>query len=432
MKRKAILHLIVMSLIIGLSGHGEYSANIKAKKSKAIQKETSGLNLEPSLSKEEWENEEGYPINYNDDEWDYLTYKEALEACEMPQDLLKEKSTEELAEYVVNYPYLGEIYFFNSIEDGIENLVKKSNICSEFFNREDWVENLIKEYRGFECDYNKVLKGNETETIKYFQENFIESYLGKHSNELSDIQVSDIMDSMEKKFEEKPEAIRDSSLTASYFGAEYEASEEINEEVVPKNMLEYYEQNTRSSTGFESTGPTIERSEQNWNGDYFKYEVERGKYKKYGTSMYCYRFKSGADYNDETKRNWENYLKSIHPAWTVKLSATVKYNCHSYAWLEKKSDNKYWLNSPDKYASSSSFSKIGKNKTCKKSDKVVLNSSTTYVNDENGKSKAMHSVIMTDSKHCISKLGFAPGFETSLDDMMTCYCADHYVVYRAK
>lgn len=64
--------------------------------------------------------------------------------------------------------------------------------------------------------------------------------------------------------------------------------------------------------------------------------------------------------------------------------------------------------------------------------KVVLNSSEYVVNDSNGRSKALHSVIMESKSTCLSKLGKVGVYRAPLKDMKTFYEADNYVVYRAK
>ena len=39
--------------------------------------------------------------------------------------------------------------------------------------------------------------------------------------------------------------------------------------------------------------------------------------------------------------------------------ATVKYNCHSYAWYSQAINNQYWINNPQKYREGNWFKSTG-------------------------------------------------------------------------
>ncbi len=66
-----------------------------------------------------------------------LSYQEALEICNMPDDMLREKGTDELFMWVVNYPFLGDTAVFDSAQQALSALKGHSNICNEFFSRSD-------------------------------------------------------------------------------------------------------------------------------------------------------------------------------------------------------------------------------------------------------------------------------------------------------
>ncbi len=48
-------------------------------------------------------------------------------------------------------------------------------------------------------------------------------------------------------------------------------------------------------------------------------------------------------------------MASSYPNATYLRPATVKYNCHSYAWHSQSTSNKHWMNDPSKYMSDGSY-----------------------------------------------------------------------------
>ena len=85
-----------------------------------------------------------------------LSYQEALEICNMPDDMLREKGTDELFMWVVNYPFLGETAAFDSAQQALSALKGHSNICNEFFSRSDSILCML--------DYAKKHDNSDEET----------------------------------------------------------------------------------------------------------------------------------------------------------------------------------------------------------------------------------------------------------------------------
>ncbi len=74
-----------------------------------------------------------YELSPLNEEWSELTYSEQLEVCNMSEEFLSTCSTEDLSEYVLEYPFLLDIYGFDSTGQGINHLINTSNVCKEFF-----------------------------------------------------------------------------------------------------------------------------------------------------------------------------------------------------------------------------------------------------------------------------------------------------------
>ncbi len=56
---------------------------------------------------------------------------------------------------------------------------------------------------------------------------------------------------------------------------------------------------------------------------------------------------------------WNTYFDSTYPNATRLSTATIKYNCHSYAWYSRDVDNnEYWINEPDMFYQDFSYCSV--------------------------------------------------------------------------
>jgi hypothetical protein len=82
-----------------------------------------------------------YPVLPEDNKWSELSLAEQIDACNMPDDLIKDLSTDDLSELLLDYPFLLDILAFETREEGIEFLKRISNVFRECLSRDDF--NLI-------------------------------------------------------------------------------------------------------------------------------------------------------------------------------------------------------------------------------------------------------------------------------------------------
>lgn len=95
-----------------------------------------------------------YPVDPSNPNWAELSYEEQLKACNMPQDLLTEYSSEGLADLILEYPFLIDVGAFDNASVAIAHLIETSNICKEFFSRNDATDILLEKYEKIsEQDY---------------------------------------------------------------------------------------------------------------------------------------------------------------------------------------------------------------------------------------------------------------------------------------
>lgn len=126
----------------------------------------------------------------------------------------------------------------------------------------------------------------------------------------------------------------------------------------------------------------------------------------------AYKWISG-EFTSAEKKQIDDYFIDEYDV-KKKRAATVKYNCHSYAWYSTSSSNKYWINDPSIYMENAKFictqtsmfnyipTDVEKNyRAVVKIDGVIVHSA--IVNNVDYK-----------SEHLISKWGYAGVFVHSI------------------
>lgn len=96
-----------------------------------------------------------YPIVPGTDEWEaFESRTEMVDACQIPETILKEISTEALLQTILKYPFLSEMTMFYRTpeeceqERGFWHIAGEFNGLQEFMKREDALQSL-KKYGSF-------------------------------------------------------------------------------------------------------------------------------------------------------------------------------------------------------------------------------------------------------------------------------------------
>lgn len=121
-----------------------------------------------------------------------MTYTEQLEACQMPEDNLDGYSTDDLANLVLEYPFLIDVLAFDNAELAITHLSDVSNICQEFFSRTDALDVLLDKYDDLSVNYD-MLNSPQSRNAKssvatdsgYVKELFLQTYFADKAKSLS-------------------------------------------------------------------------------------------------------------------------------------------------------------------------------------------------------------------------------------------------------
>lgn len=107
------------------------------------------------------QNSYNYPIKPGSEKWNaFTTHQEMIDACQIPQDTLDRISTQKLFLSIVTYPLLGDIFFFNNMQLGFDELKTNFSGMREFLKRKD-IASIVFDY------YNEIdpLLMNENSTI---------------------------------------------------------------------------------------------------------------------------------------------------------------------------------------------------------------------------------------------------------------------------
>ena len=163
-----------------------------------------------------------------------------------------------------------------------------------------------------------------------------------------------------------------------------------------------------------------------------------GKYLLYGLdkddAAECYEYISG-DLSKQEQDACNAQIESTHPKWIRLSTATNKYNCHSYCWIDNSYDNIYWLPDPQVYASSSAFTNRGANTSIAGHDSYII------IYDEERPAHSVRSKTGSDGTSMvsymttttvISKLGSYGVYQTTLYDMYNLYDGRYYISYNKK
>lgn len=93
-----------------------------------------------------------YP-NYECTEADSIDcFQKRKESLLLPEQYLKCSSTDSLSRTCLNYPFLGLIWAYNSLQQGFDHILEMFNGFDELFNRDDANIELIKIYQQMDPD----------------------------------------------------------------------------------------------------------------------------------------------------------------------------------------------------------------------------------------------------------------------------------------
>jgi len=85
-----------------------------------------------------------YPVKPGMEEWGKNHKEENVNACQIPEELLSSLSTEDLTNICVRYPYLMDVFAWNTFHYGLEAKYNEFNGIRELFKRNETSKELLK------------------------------------------------------------------------------------------------------------------------------------------------------------------------------------------------------------------------------------------------------------------------------------------------
>lgn len=296
-----------------------------------------------SFDKSMGQNDYEYEITSDSAEWKtFNSHNEMVAACQIADDEIKEMTTDMLISAYLNYPLLGDMYAYNTIEMGFAALRKQCNALEELLTREDVGDALLNRYKNIQlCD------SNSSNNVSYNE------FVAPSALEILAAQPEIINNTDNETFAAINNAIYEkcSAKSDEVYGATKSLYYSILSEIDETNSDYYFYDRISNALAVDTASyAVVSSSDFNWN-----YTVKTPK----NSSVTVGKLKSGKELTSSEITQGKNYVSSNYPGATYIATPTKKYNCHSYAWYSQSTSNNYWMNDPSKYMSDSSYKKDG-------------------------------------------------------------------------
>lgn len=256
-----------------------------------------------------------FPAQPGTQEWlDLETTPARRESCEIPEDILTNMTTEALVETAGEYPFLVDMYAYNTVQEGFEALLEESDLFVELLNRVDAGEVLLEKYQQIEI----VQDSKDTTFATFAVPRLYEIYLSQPEiqKQFSDTDLSVLDETFYEKYKLRAAA-------TEVYGNDVSAAYQIQAQT--RNNLRASKTTTiRTPNGTKVS--VLIRDEE------------------YTTTA--------------KKQQVNNSAISTYPNAEFVSDSTTTYNCHSYAWLQDNDDydyRDYWMNDPSDFWDDGSF-----------------------------------------------------------------------------
>lgn len=263
-----------------------------------------------------------FPVVPGSSEWEkFISKQDMVDACQVPEDKLKNMTTEALLETVLNYPLITDYIAFNTFEDACNMVSSDFNGFNELFSREDVTSVILNRY----ATSNVLYEINDNTDSKRFMEPATIEYLIV----CNEIKNGKMNDEEAKQF-----------------------AEIHNEKVIDRYQAEIYSANSEVYLLQQAGGTTKARA-----GEILT-PVPVGTVKTpKGTNVQDV-YQRSPEVTDAEKEMYTREIDSRYPHTSKLSEATVNYNCHSYAWYSTSTSNPYWIGFyivPDMYMTDGSY-----------------------------------------------------------------------------
>ncbi len=253
-----------------------------------------------------------YSLTPDMEEWGELNHGERVLALQIPQDILKTLETRELLDVVLNYPCFIDMIFYDTYQDGFQTVKTHFNGLQELFSRKDVASVLLLKYESIDINQMLCIGDIYTQFNELLKVVYIETMLAQN----------EILSALNTE-----ELSKLSTLTEK----NYILQRKNESQLCSPTVSAYY------SVLAENQGDTINAIKE---------------IKTPNGSTVTVILRTGVDNAYNRREAIKNSIEANYPGVTVVGDATIKYNCHAYAWAGNTS---YWMNDPSIYWEDGSY-----------------------------------------------------------------------------
>ncbi len=401
-----------------------------------------------------------YPVLPGDDEWDAMTIQERYAVCNMPEELLIMCSTERLADLLLDHPLILGFWAYDNTADGLAHLDRMSNIYGEFFSRQEAIDVLIEKFSENEVDYELMKeeqKVNSTSLLVksgYTKDIFVHAFLGTNYETLSKEQIVKVNAVLEEKYERQKKAYENSFFDNVIYSEVQKSLGTVPFDLLPKTLIEDIVRTDRTVSnldwGFIPNGISYTKQyPYNYPNDppgylratYNVITCDEGYiyHEGYGISASApnndkvYALKYTGDFTSSEVGNLDYYFNQIYcgsGGLSYLASASLKYNCHFYAWVGVSDAQFCCINDASNFyeGNTTYVTYKGVNTSAVSGDIIVMNYAS---------GTPCHSVVVASGGsnnstiYTIGKMGYFGLYYGTLNAMFGVYSnAANYKVYR--
>lgn len=272
-----------------------------------------------------------YPIVATSN-WSEMGRADRVAGCQLSPSYASSLSTDKLLNAVLEYPFMIDLYAFNSYEEGFQHVSEEFPLLKTLAARNDFGEVLINTYQNatVPVSENDNQLSDNILTLSLLE---ILSAQPEMTNHLNNEELASLLELVDEKYLEKRN----------------------HGDIIRGGLDTFYDaigENPDSAIAVMANAT-----------------VRTPK----GTSVTVINNSSITDWSASEKTALNSQYEKAYPDAYRLRDPSKKYNCHSYAWYSTSSSNYYWMNNPLAYMTDGSYAKASAEKS---GNKVTWKSST--------------------------------------------------------
>lgn len=313
-----------------------------------------------------------YSVTLDDEEWENLdSFQEMLKASQLDEDTLAVLTTDELLDAVLNYPLLVNVFLYDSLQEGIQEVGKQFNGMHELLNRSDFEEAVFRKYMKTEVpghvrnNYNKTLTQLmvQMEQDENFDRNVTLDFMDLNTVSILECMLVHYCDISNYTTKEKEGIVAEvlnkfeDKKVSSFYNDESEFISEVITDGQEKEWKKVLDSSASVSIESQMIPDVVKAAAKD--------TITKVTVKTPNNS------KITCQSHSANKKNSDNFAlqqKKTYPGAALVGNGYSWNNCHAYAWTGRQD---IWMNDPSKYVSDGSYVKIKSGRPSANGQKAV-------------------------------------------------------------